>query len=172
MMHGFDHVYATSDRGLCGYNARSEFAGVVESEQRRKITEGLQILAAEELSVSGWIAPNHSFDLTTIDLLLQKGVNVISDGFARRPYLDKRGATWVPCQLWDFRPRWSGVWTVCLHINGWSAADVDTFAANIERYRPLISDLSEVTDQHGSRRRSLDDLAYTTYRRARARLGR
>lgn len=172
MLHGFDHIYASPDAGLWGYDARSEFAGVAEPEQRRKITEGLQILAAEELSVSGWIGPNDSFDLTTVDLLTAAGVNVISAGFARRPYLDKRGATWVPCQLWDFRLRRSGVWTVCMHINSWSDADVDTFAANIERYRPLISDLSEVTEQHGARRRSLDDVAYAAYRRARARLGR
>jgi len=67
MMHGLDHVYRTSDSGLCGYDARSEFAGVAEPEQRRKITEGLRIMGAEGLTVAGWIAPNHSFDLTTVD---------------------------------------------------------------------------------------------------------
>ncbi len=172
MMHGFDHVYLTSDAGLCGHNARSEFAGVPEPDQRRKIEEGLRILDAEGLTAAGWIAPNHSFDQTTVDLLLKEGVNVISDGFARRPYSDGQGVTWVPSQLWDFRPRRSGVWTVCLHINGWNSADVDAFAGNIERYRPMISSLSEVIDRDGSRRRSLGDEAYARYRRTRARLGR
>lgn len=172
MLHGFDHIYVSQDAGLWGYDARSEFAGVSEPEQRRKITEGLRLFEAEDLRVSGWIGPNDSFDQTTVDLLVDAGVNVICAGFARRPYMGERGATWVPCQLWDFRPRRSGVWTVCMHINSWSAADVDTFAANIERYRPLISDLSEVTDMHGFRRRGLDDIAYVAYRRARARLGR
>ena len=93
-------------------------------------------------------------------------------GVAPRPCVGEGGATWVPCQLWASPPRRSGVWTVCLHINGWSDADVDTFADNIERYRPLISDLSEVVDRQGTRRRSLDDVAYGAYRRTRARLSR
>ena len=46
-----------------------------------------------------WVAPRHGMDLTTLDVLREEGIAVVSDGFAKGPYRE-HGLTWIPQQLW------------------------------------------------------------------------
>lgn len=138
-LHGYEHRYVTSASGIIGLNDRSEFAGLSRDEQLAKIRAGLAIFARERVKADVWIAPSHSFDRTTIDVLLSEGLPVISDGFARKPFT-RFGAVWVPQQLWNFRQVGSGAWTVCFHHNPWKPSDLDAFIGNLTRFeREIVS---------------------------------
>lgn len=142
-LHGCTHEYITTDAGLVGLNATSEFAGVPRHEQEARLRRALAVFAQQGVRADAWIAPGHSFDQTTIELLLGAGIRTISDGYYPRPvtYL---GATWVPQQLWRFRPAPSGVWTVCYHVNGYTSADVDKVGRDFSEYADRITDLQSV----------------------------
>lgn len=156
-LHGYQHRYVTREPGLIGINAYSEFAGLPAEEQRSKLERALAIFRAESVTADVWIAPAHSFDDATVEALHQAGVRTISDGFFLSPHRDERGMTWVPQQVWSFRYRPFGVWTVCYHHNGWSAQDVKRFAADLRAYRGRIASLSEITAAPALRSRAWHD---------------
>lgn len=136
-LHGYQHRYTQSDRGLLGLNPYSEFAGLPEPLQRKKLRAALAIFDSEGVRADAWVAPAHSFDATTVKLLLEFGVDLISDGFYRRP-VRHLGAIWVPQQLWRFRPMPAGLWTVCLHGNGYDAAAIDRLGVALATYADRI----------------------------------
>lgn len=171
-MHGYQHLYATEDAGICGLRAKSEFAGVSAARQAEMLDAGLGIFAEHGVSADGWIAPGHTFDWTTVGLLHERGVDLISDGFDLRPHTDHLGSFWIPCQMWSFRPRRSGVWTVCLHTNSWTDADIDAFDADLRAASADITNADSVRKRYSGRRRGIEDRTHTAYRRLRSRLGR
>jgi len=116
-LHGFDHVYRGSNRGLVPLNARTEFAGQSEDVQRQKIRDGWKLLRDKGLNPSVWIAPAHTFDKTTLRCLNDETtIRIVSDGLSSRPFL-RYGFTWIPQQTWGPRACPPGVWTICLHPN-------------------------------------------------------
>jgi len=159
-LHGYQHRCVTPHAGILGLKASSEFAGLPRPEQQRKLELAMAVFERERVRPDAWIAPAHSFDDTTVDLLLELGLRCINDGFALRPFTDERGMTWIPQQLWRFRRAPFGVWTVCLHHNQWTERQLARFAGDIRRWRPLITELGSVMT--GSPRRArgrLDTLA-------------
>jgi predicted deacetylase len=94
----------------------SEFAGDPFYDQDFRICEGRRILQHHGISTSYWMAPNHSYDNTTLRALHHNGFTAISDGIALFPF-SSDGLTFVPQTSW--RPRWMplGVHTICLHTN-------------------------------------------------------
>jgi predicted nucleic acid-binding Zn ribbon protein len=164
-MHGWQHQFVTKDPGMLKVNQYSEFAGLPRAEQERKLRAGSAIFNREGIESDVWIAPAHSFDAITIELLLELGFRYISDGFHLLPHIDKVGMMWIPQQLWGFRWRPFGVWTICFHITTWTAADIAAFKENTKRYRTAISSFDEVVQRFGNRRGTvLDDPAAHIYR--------
>jgi predicted deacetylase len=148
-LHGYQHVYVNKNPGVINVNPQSEFAGVSRKAQEEKLRRGLEIFAAEGVRPDCWVAPAHSFDLTTVDLLAGLGVNVISDGLWRWPYTDERGVTWVPQQLCGpgfkggFGTVPPGVWTVCHHHNGWDEIKLKQFRNDIQQFKSSIIKLDD-----------------------------
>lgn len=163
-LHGYRHRYETSDPGIVGLQAKSEFAGVEAGEQRRRIAAGLGRLRSEGLEPTVWVAPSHSFDQATVAALAAEGLRTISDGLRLFPHRDKHGVTWVPQQIWRFRPRPVGVWTVCFHHNRWTDGDVDDLLAACDRYRTRIVDLPWAVDR--ARPARPGDITPSTWRAA------
>jgi predicted deacetylase len=164
-MHGWQHRLETKNGGIIGLNKVSEFAGFPECDQEAKLRAGLKVLRSEGITSDLWIAPAHSFDHITVKLLSQLGFRYISDGFSPLPHVDEFGMTWVPQQLWSFRRRPFGVWTICFHINRWTSADVLAFRENTLRYTEAISSLRAILSQFAGRRKTLlDDVAERAYR--------
>lgn len=159
-MHGCHHRYVNDQRGMIGARPGSEFAGLSFAEQDSKVAKALEIFAREGVSADAWIAPNRSFDRTTLSVLKHRGPNVVIDGFALYPHRDADGITWVPQQLWDLRRRAFGVWTVCLHHNQWSNDRLEKFARDLQAFRRRITDLTSVLSEYGTRRCSWFDLAF------------
>ena len=165
-VHGYQHRYVARDRGIYGRTDRSEFAGLSVAEQRDKIQSSLSIFAKERVTPEAWIAPNHSFDRTTLAVLKEAGLRVISDGLSLYPFVDEDDMMWIPQQLWKFRPRRVGVWTVCVHFNHWTIADLEEFSNAAELYGSRITDFASLLGEFGGRSPSVLDRSFRVQRRA------
>lgn len=165
-LHGYRHLYSTEDAGLVGWRPKSEFAGVPVDEQRRMIKAGMAILHREGLRVETWVAPGHTFDAATLEVLDEVGITRISDGFFLFPHCDKFGRFWMPQQAWRFRRVPLGVWTVCCHTNSWTEAQVRAFGVALGQYKAQLKTWGEIELKYGQRRRSGLDLCFQfIYRR-------
>lgn len=143
-LHGYQHKYETRSAGIIGRNRYSEFAGLPEDEQRRKLSAAFDIFRAQGVQPDIWVAPAHSFDATTVRLLSRFGLRTISDGYSLLPHLCAQGMLWVPQQAGRFLPAPLGTWTVCMHFNSWTRADIANFRADVRKHRARITTLSEV----------------------------
>jgi predicted deacetylase len=115
-LHGYQHLCTSRGRSLVDLHRVSEFAGVPARTQRAWIGEGIRILRGHGLDPRIWIAPRHGFDVNTLTALRDEGILLLSDGFARVPFLHS-GLTWIPQQLWAPVEEDRGLWTICLHPN-------------------------------------------------------
>jgi hypothetical protein len=168
-LHGFQHRYVNNNGGLMGITFKSEFAGLSRDEQNFKLRAGMKLFCEEGVVAQAWIAPSHSFDQTTVELLSKVGIRVISDGLSKLPFVDRHGITWVPQQLWErFRPKIDGVWTVCCHHNNWDLARLEEFARQIAIYEKKIASFTDVAADCDRRGPGLGDRAYAWIWRARA----
>ena len=159
-LHGYQHRYVTNHAGLMGIRERSEFSGLNSFEQRAKLRQALNVFDREGVKPVLWIAPGHSFDTMTLNVLQSLGILHVSDGFALYPYLDGEGMMWVPQQLWRFRRLPFGLWTVCLHVNSWTSADVTRFRSSLREFAAAITDWISVISQYQHRQRSPIDSAF------------
>lgn len=94
-LHGYDHVYVTSDGGIFKTNPRAEFAGLPYGRQEEKIRKGKAILEENGLRIDAFMAPGYSLDWNTVEALKVNGITVVTDGLAAYPYR-KRGVLFVP----------------------------------------------------------------------------
>ena len=156
-LHGYQHRYVTREPGLVGLNTRSEFAGLPAAEQADKLRRAVAIFKNERVRPDVWIAPGHSFDQATVSALRELGVAAISDGFFLSAHRDSDGTLWVPMQIWSFRYRPFGLWTVCYHHNDWTAGDLRRFAADVAAYRARITDFAAVASAPYIRAKSWHD---------------
>jgi predicted deacetylase len=115
-MHGYRHLCTSRGKSLLDLHQETEFAGVEESQQRQWIRCGLEILRANGLSPRLFVAPRHGFDRHTLHALAGEGLAVLSDGFARRPFM-RHDTLWIPQQLWEPVRKKTGLWTICIHTN-------------------------------------------------------
>lgn len=153
-MHGWQHRYVTANAGMLGVNRRSEFAGLPRADQSEKLRQGRALFLEQSVNTDLWVAPAHSFDEITVQCLADLGFRYISDGFPPFPFRDDLGMLWLPQQLWSFRRRPLGVWTICFHINRWTGRDIALFKTDIEAYRSRITDLEEVVRLYAARPQS------------------
>jgi len=121
-LHGFHHLCSSPGRSILGLHRNSEFAGVDAETQHEWIREGLRILRRHGLDPRIWVAPRHGFDRHTLQALRAEGIPLVSDGFARVPFV-RDGVAWIPQQLWGPVDQTKGVWTICIHPN--TATDED-----------------------------------------------
>lgn len=156
-LHGYQHLYVTDNSGILRLNERSEFAGLPEQEQARKLACGMEVFRQQGVNPRIWVAPSHSFDWVTVRLLPELGIRVISDGLFPYPHTDAAGTLWIPQQLWRFRNVPRGVWTVCYHHNNWTEKQLERFRLDVERFRDQIVSPSEVTEQYAGRQQDISD---------------
>jgi len=150
-LHGFQHRYVTRNAGMVAVRKKSEFAGLPAGEQREKLQRGVEILEREGITPCVWIAPGNTFDATTVALLPEFGIRIICDGYFRVPYVGPNRMTWVPQQLYYFRPAPSGVWTVCFHHNQWTVSQIRKFRENVDAHDANIASLEDVLERNAPR---------------------
>jgi hypothetical protein len=114
--HGFQHLCEKHSKNLIGLHQKTEFAGLGLEVQRQRVQAGLRTLREHGLNPRLWVAPRHTFDMTTLRAIRQEGIDYISDGLARIPFT-RGGVTWIPQQLWSPVEKSKGLWTICVHSN-------------------------------------------------------
>jgi hypothetical protein len=142
-LHGYRHKCASKGGGLLPFHRRTEFAGVAEETQRQWIRSGLAILRSHGLNPTIWVAPRHGFDNATLRALSMEGVETLSDGLARRPF-KRGGLTWIPQQLWGPVEKSSGLWTICMHSNTATDAQVSELRAFLGRHAAQFTSVRRV----------------------------
>ena len=146
-LHGYSHVYTNKRMGILGITRQSEFVGLCKHEQVEKISKGLKMFSDNGVKTDIWIAPSHSFNYTTIEVLKEKGINYISDGFGFTLFRYK-GMTWIPCQIWNriIPMRKAGVYTICYHHSTWTDVDVKNFEKDLMNFQDKISSFGNVVN--------------------------
>ena len=142
-LHGYRHRCVSSGSGLLNLHRYSEFAGVPEEIQQQWIDEGLGLLRAEGLNPTIFVAPRHGFDGGTLRALRDEGIQTLSDGFARIPFT-RGGLTWIPQQLWGPVEKSKGLWTICIHSNFASDAQVDRLRAFLRVHAAQFTSVDRV----------------------------
>lgn len=160
-LHGYQHLLLTQSGGILKLNDWSEFSGLPLDEQRSRLQLALNIFRREKVEPEVWVAPGHSFDDTTLQVLNEIGIRQLSDGFSPYPYCDARGIIWVPQQLWRFRKMPFGVWTVCLHVNRWDSTDLKRFCSNLSEFQAGLTDWRAVVLRYQNRKRRLLDSVFS-----------
>jgi peptidoglycan/xylan/chitin deacetylase (PgdA/CDA1 family) len=156
-LHGYQHRYVTKCAGIIGRNRYSEFSGLSYEAQLEKVGSGLAIFAREGVRADVWVAPAHSFDRDTLRALANCGLRTVSDGYFTAPHRDANGMFWIPQQIGRFRQLPAGVWTVCLHHNNWTAADLRRFRADLDTFHGRLTDVNTVTARYSAREERLLD---------------
>lgn len=159
-LHGYQHLYSTRDAGLVGIKRRSEFSGLSFAEQQSMLRQALGAFERERVAPDLWVAPGHSFDTTTLRALYDLGIRYVSDGFSLYPYLDSQSVLWVPQQLWRFRKMPLGLWTVCLHVNQWTPAQISQFRGDLQGFAAALTDWKSVVSHYRDRKGSIVDSCF------------
>ncbi len=116
-MHGYEHLYVTSNGGINPIQKRSEFAGLSEEEQCKKIREGYNFLCEKEIKPLIFFAPSHTFDKKTINALKKETpIRIISDTIANDTYFDN-DIYYIPVQSGKVRKLPFKTCTFCYHPN-------------------------------------------------------
>lgn len=158
-LHGYQHLCQSWEGSLLPLHRSSEFAGVPEATQREWIHNGLEILRGHRLTPRLWVAPRHGFDWTTLAVLRDEGINVLSDGFARVP-VSRGGMTWIPQQLWAPVEKSKGLWTICIHPNSVGGEMVDKLRAFLLKHAAQFTSVDRVLSEFDVSQMSVAEQAY------------
>lgn len=133
-LHGYRHMCVNEGRSLLPMYRQTEFAGVAYETQLGWIEAGMSILRGERLEPSIFVAPRHGFDRATLRALHDAKLPSLSDGFGCRP-IRHQGITWIPQQLWEPVPQKNGLWTICIHSNWATEAQVAALGEFLRKHR-------------------------------------
>ncbi len=139
-LHGYNHVFETTDGGLNPVNKKSEFAGVTFERQVEKIQQGVDVFKNYNIEPQVFFAPAHTFDLNTIKALKQESnIKIISDTPANYIY-SQYGMTFVPQQSGHVRNLPFKLTTFCYHPNTMTSEDFDRLEKFIIKYKKNFID--------------------------------
>tara|TARA_X000000368_G_C23058410_1_gene725335 strand:- start:290 stop:1027 length:738 start_codon:yes stop_codon:yes gene_type:complete len=134
--HGFRHVYDSSGDTMLLGNTRSEFAGLSYEKQINRLSYGKKLLEEKGFSIDTFMAPGHSFDLTTVNCLKELGFKYITDGYNIWPY-SVNGLKFIPQLFSSPHGFGSGVFTTCLHLDGLSLQQMELIAHRLNHYEVI-----------------------------------
>ena len=140
--HGYQHEYATRDGGILGINKFSEFSGLDHKTQFNKLKLGKNILITNKVWQPVFMAPAHSFDNVTLQVLKELKFEYITDGYGLFPY-KKAGLIFVPQLFSSFRNIGFGVYTVCIHLNVIDEKEMDSLLDFLEENKDKFISFQE-----------------------------
>jgi len=143
--HGLNHRYISNLPGVLGINNRSELCGLNFKEQYEKISKGKQILESQDIWQPYFMAPAHSFDLITLEVLKELNFIAITDGYGFFPY-QINGMKFIPQLLSRPLNIGFGYATVCLHINNMNDKQIAETLHSISINRDNFIDFKKVAD--------------------------
>lgn len=144
-LHGYNHVYISSDSGINPLWNRSEFAGVPLEIQKDKIKKGVSILKNNGISPNYFFAPSHTYDQNTLKALREcSDIRIISDTIATQPYkwndfifLPQLGGS---CKNMII----PGTWTFCFHPSAMDDIDFSNLEIFILKNRDQFVSFQDI----------------------------
>lgn len=146
-LHGYRHLYHKVDRKrlLIPFHDRSEFAGLEYSTQLHLISKAYVEFVQHDIFPKVWVAPSHAFDINTLAALkAATPIRLVSDGIALNPYPHNE-FVFIPQQIWSLKKRQFGIWTICLHPNTMSNADIEDFSKHLSS-KEFLGRFTSATD--------------------------
>jgi Uncharacterized protein conserved in bacteria (DUF2334) len=168
-LHGYSHTLTRSKPGIVPTSKMSEFVGMPLDEQKRRIRDGVKMLQQHGVTPQAWVAPAHGMDKNTLEALrAESAIRLISDSFARRP-VKRWGFSWIPQQLWRPRSMPGGLWTICLHPNEMTRADIALLSSFMDVHQGAFPDPRTAAERAVPRalRDTIFEAAFTAGIRAR-----
>ena len=147
-LHGLHHVYhadPAGSRALVPMHHRSEFVGLDLAQQREIMAKAWKLFCAENVRPTMFMAPAHAFDVTTLEAIrLETPIRWITDGISFRAF-SRHGCNWLPQQLGKMPSILPlGTWTLCLHPNSMTDAEVDAAITQLQKLRFPIAAFDEL----------------------------
>jgi predicted deacetylase len=143
--HGYTHQYVTRDPGLLRLGGKSELAGLSYEEQFSKLQAGKQILMEQGVWQPVFMAPSHSFDEATLRALAALDFKYLTDGCGVYPY--KFGDLTAVPQLFASPLHFGfGVYSICLHVNTLSDAEVQRIVGFVKKNRSRFISFEEAAN--------------------------
>ena len=141
-LHGFTHVYDTKKGGIFPLNNFSEYAGVPYEIQEQRIRYGREIFNQHHIHTDIFMAPAHSYDKNTLDILKKYGFYKMTDGFGDKPY-HYFGMNFYPIsfKLSESLKKKKGYTTMVVHSN--TIENLEFYKNIFEHYRNDLIDYSE-----------------------------
>jgi predicted deacetylase len=134
--HGFRHVYDSHGDTIFLGNTRSEFAGLTYQEQLIRLSSGKRLLEERGFSIDTFMAPGHSFDMTTVHCLKELGFKYITDGYNLWPY-SLNGLKFIPQLFSSPHGIRAGVYSTCFHLDGLSLQEMELIGRQLDRYEVI-----------------------------------
>lgn len=143
-LHGYTHVFETTEGGINPVNYRSEFAGVSLERQKKKIRLGYEILKKQGFYPEVFFAPAHTFDKNTLIALKEESdIRIISDTIANDLYY-KDGFYFIPQQSGKARKLPFKLVTFCYHPNIMKERDFEALENFLVKYRSLFVNATQI----------------------------
>jgi len=135
--HDYTHQYVTRDPGILGIGHQSELAGLSYKQQFAKLEAGKNILVQQGVWQPVFMAPSHSFDEVTRRVIKELKFCSLSDGYG--VYANKMGCLTAVPQLIGVPMHFGfGVYTICLHVNEMSQAQILNALLLVKTHRRQI----------------------------------
>lgn len=135
-MHGWRHIYTTKQGGLFPLNNFSEYAGIPKEKQKEMILDGKEKLKKIGIHTNIFMAPAHSFDRNTLNVLKEAGFKYITDGFGNMPY-EYKGLFFLPIAFQKSKDieKPEGYTTLVFHTNTMNEQDFLNFEKVLEKHK-------------------------------------
>ena len=140
--HGYQHVYDTTNGGILNFNVQSEFAGHSLEIQRKRMKKGKLILEERGLTPKLFMAPSHSFDSITLQVIKEFNYG-LTDGFGLWPEI-KDGVLWIPQLFASPKSLGWGLYTICLHSDKMNDKAFNQLEMHIKKYSKSYIDLQDI----------------------------
>jgi hypothetical protein len=152
-MHGYNHLYDmdTHKKDLFMHGGKSEFCGHTLKSQKKKIKLGLAVFKKNNVNVRSFFAPNHTYDLNTLEALKEFDINIVIDGYGVKPYL-KHGIKFIPQLFYKLFFLPFGIQSTQIHLNYWKEKDFINFEKFIKNNYKNIITFDEVINYPSSGR--------------------
>ena len=161
-LHGYRHTYHTINKNssLLPLYTRSEFSELSLDLQIKKIRSSYSIFQKYKVLPQVFIAPSHTFDANTLRALEKvTNIKIISDGWSLFPIFQKN-FLFIPQQLWEFKFKLFGVWTVCLHPDTMNENDFQNLDKKLKKFKRNIISLHDLNLQSKRKKKFYDALFY------------
>ena len=170
-IHGYRHECTQRGKSILPFHSRTEFSGRPVEQQREMLRSGLRMLRVEGLNPRLWVAPRHGFDWNTLAALRKEGIEYLSDGIARRPFL-RGGVVWIPQQIWAPVERNNGLWTICLHPTTTTRSVAQELRVFLSRHAVRFTSFDRVVEEYTAQELSPAEQLYEAAVMGRLRLRR